>query len=1775
MWRNLVWKTLNRKPHAKFIAGAVVDIAYASAKEAKVIAYNAAMSNAIANATFPAKRAYFADLYTPCYRYSVPGDTSTYITGSFYSNNNLHPDWPGEDKMAETYLDAIQRALAEDPDFVTGEVETVTETTSGAENNVPAAFLTGMTRARTFDVAANTGVDLATLGYVPYSYENPSALTEDIGRVGYYIELKRKGTPRGGYHGLVRWLWVSMDAFGGRTIEDVGVPLTKVNQCVVSRLRVASNMPGIESTSAAAANVRGWVEFWPSSYSVDASGSSAAPANTFNYDWNDKRSDNMSGFGSMQVHRFTPGEANPAQVMFAFNRWTLSECYEIGVGNFAHQGKSIDFTQTGRDDTREMMSAEAYEVARIEIWTGGAAAEVEPSAGYWRPQTSGDVWTDAAWKKDGEGANVALDPDWTANFDGNEAVTTPTVTVPEAVGAAEVVVDSATDYTFTGAGRIDSTKFVKDGTGTVTLDAAVLAGTPDIEVRKGVVKLSDGATPGAAGADGGTITVSEGAQFDLNFYDTAGGNNRPRANITGKKKFVIEGDGPDGKGAIVSSRGNLAYNSALDEIELAGDATIGGSARIEVRNNAKNIVHGPDDATLTIKTNPGTDNYYEGFGFNNGTLSVGKVVVAPDARLKFEGNAFVVDVPHGIDLYGKLGFWNGSGSWGPGVLTAIGTGAAIGNWNNTATVGAPVTVANGAKLTLCGNSTLYCSNVVTNRGEISVASGTHYIDGVLVNEGNPVISSGSRTYVYPSKVTGDSRMVVTGNMLWTSGLTDWGNSALDISLSGGGSFVFGTNNDGYGLPKFGKDKVTVTAASGHSGTVYLHPSTSASIDGLTVSGTVGNFNSQGPVNGTDAAPKLVEVRANNLVVSANEFQVGNGNGRGELHVTGERSEIHAKKLSVNWQDSVRHSGSLFFEDGLLGIGSDGLTGAYHQPMRTLFSMENGTLRADADFALRRAGMTATFGDPVKGGAVDFDLNGHAVKWGTGLAGASDVTIKGSGSFSSDRPGIQGIPLGKWTVESSGSVDLRNAAGFAGGISLAAGATATVDIAGTNMVEMVAWTWHGNAWDVMRPHFVADNVFSPHVASSLTFVNRPASQITDSKRSNGTGFNYLGEFYVSAEKAGTWSFSHSGATHNGLRIDTTDVDQAGTNSETKDKTIELAEGWHKFVISLYTGGDNPTIGPKSGSTVSATDSYVFKAPGDSAYQPFDTTTVPMRIRDSLAAKTSVRWRKALTYSDSHTKYLDIDESEYTTLDVVTNSLQAINEHPSTGTNAVLGACSARFDGYFKVTAGNAGLWTFQGQFDDRIALSVDGKRIFASTAYNNTGTGSVALREGWHSFEIRTADTTAAGNTSGASGARLTADGQTCAIAFKVGSGALKPFDERYLPIAATANLAQRFENPGLGGEIELAAGSTLLNAPRDGGWCPVYGTLKGSGTLSGPFRFTGGDNCWEVSGTGASETLEGSVAFASADANALAGLKKLKVAFTGEASLPCYTLADALGLTTEAAADIELEVAGPAGEDVTSDYSLTVSDGKLVLMGPAPADVYYASGYWDADGGTLVVTNAAGAVALMRPGDTVYVASDSTMTVAGGAFENAVVLAHEGAALAVADGATAAAPTVGVEGMTLWTSTSAGATTYRLSSAADESTETVPYDGGSFPVSRGWAVSKGVTTSAGLLAAGANGLTFAENYALGLDPDDVAVPVASISVSGGNIQLGLANVTPPPGVTLTLQARSVALGGSAVPIAGATGTMTLEATTPITIQISADAAVELFDIEISISATEP
>ncbi|MBR4171197.1 MAG: hypothetical protein IKR48_06060, partial [Kiritimatiellae bacterium] len=1018
-----------------------------------------------------------------------------------------------------------------------------------------------------------------------------------------------------------------------------------------------------------------------------------------------------------------------------------------------------------------------------------------------------------------------------------------------------------------------------------------------------------------------------GGQFDINYTDTTGGADRPRAQITNRKKFVIEGDGPDHQGALITSSDASGWNTALDGgVELAGDATIGGAGRLEIRSKA---VTGPTNATLTVAMRTTSNDY--GLGINS-AISVGKVVILDAAKMKFEGTALSIDIPYGIDLYGSLRFYGAEGTWNTGGITAHGPDAMIGNNNGTANIRTPVTVDEGATLTMVNGSATRYKDTFTNKGTIMVTGNGHYFDGPVVNEGNPLMQLGTDFHNYATTMTGDSRLNITGGYYWTSGISDWRNSALDVSLSGGGTFVFGNNNDGYGYPKVGKDKLSVTVEEGHTGTFYLHANTSCGFDGITITGPLNRFYAQGPNNGA-----VINSFNTNLIVTATDFQIGTGNGRGEHTFIGPETSVSATKLTVDAVGGTAYAGRMNVSDGLLTIGSEGLTTSWRIPNRDQFVMENGTLRAGADFALTQPGMTARFGEPRSDGSVTFDLNGKTVKWGTALAGGSDVTLTGSGTFSTDRPGIQGIPFGKWTINSTGVNDLRNAAGFAGGLALGENVNATLDIAGTNMVEMLAWTWHGNAWDLMRPLFLAKQVTTPHVATSLTYFNRPASQIRDIGHGSGTGFNYLGQFYVSAEQVGRWYFAQRNKTHFGIQIDNTQLSTLGPGGG-GIYNMELTEGWHNFMLSIYLSGNDPTVGPATDSGDFAAKNGIWFKIGDSSnwpdtYQPFDSTTVPMRMRPETCTKTSVRWRKYASFGNSLKEYSVADESKYT-FDVITNSIQLMHGfYSGIGTNAPLGGISARFDGFFYVSAENAGQWDFQGEYDDQIALDVDGRRLFTVTSNCARGSGGVTLLEGWHKFGIRVGDNSS--STSGGSGGRLTdADGNTCALQFRINGGSYHSFDERYLPISAGVGDAQKFAQPGLGGEIELAAGSTLTNDPREGGFCPIYGTLKGAGTLSGPYRFVGEDNCWEFSGS--SSSLENTVTFANADAQTLAGLKQVKVVFTERPGRTYYTLSDALGATAESVASIGLEVMDIAGNDYTDAFSLLLNNGRILLKNGNP-----------------------------------------------------------------------------------------------------------------------------------------------------------------------------------------------------------------------------------------------
>ena len=257
--------------------------------------------------------------------------------------------------------------------------------TLGAENNVPAEYLTGFTRVRTIEPTPTQGY-AQNIYAIPYSYAPPMQET-GITKVGYYIELVRKDT------GALQALWVDMDAPGSNW-ADVALPVTLAQQkkTAVTKLHVWSNFGGVTTVPANDNTVEGFIEFNPINYSApitDVADAIVEPWEGNMYGFNDTfPTSGTSGHGCFQLMRkFADPNTFPAgEILFAYNRWgsTGANPRAIGMGSLADYGllgvsgdKSLDWTFTyGAEgsDAANICSL-AYSTIKIEFWlqySGGA-----------------------------------------------------------------------------------------------------------------------------------------------------------------------------------------------------------------------------------------------------------------------------------------------------------------------------------------------------------------------------------------------------------------------------------------------------------------------------------------------------------------------------------------------------------------------------------------------------------------------------------------------------------------------------------------------------------------------------------------------------------------------------------------------------------------------------------------------------------------------------------------------------------------------------------------------------------------------------------------------------------------------------------------------------------------------------------------------------------------------------------------------------------------------------------------------------------------------------------------------------------------------------------------------------------------------------------------------------------------------------------------------------------------------------------------------------------
>ena len=1189
-----------------------------------------------------------------------------------------------------------------------------------------------------------------------------------------------------------------------------------------------------------------------------------------------------------------------------------------------------------------------------------------------------------------------------ANALTNSSANAQTFTVSTVLGVAgqPFELETAGDTVFTGATTIAASTLTKKGAGTLAVPGPTVLTASRIEVDAGTLRIDERVAAGDAPVEG-EIVVKNGARLDLNVSQTALDltMNEP----TRSKTVYVEGIGPDGAGALYNSTPSDGGGSShISSLVLTGDAKTGG-ANVTVRGGLTGSVR-PDASltgpyTLTVaNTGPSNGDIFfivnsainvAGINLTGGMQLEGTLTgtVANGVRLADGSNLRLREavVPEGIPL----------------VVESSASAALSGNVA-ASTVNGSLTIGEGATLSTTPNAPITFTGAVTNRGTfVQATSNNIYFDGPELVGGTYELHGnhlwfGGAIDSPESEITlkaANVGIAIFGaqSTLPGTGLPNFKSISVDGTL---GEVRFmpraacEITNNLYDAVVAGANKVMIDSVENAAATVTVKNATWAPksdfmlgssngrgsylkiADGATLTipsgkGLYLGFNIASPME------NILEVAEGGTVnyLSANSgFQLGRGAGASDANAFPQRlvvsggtvnmptaqlligaytrtgyADLTAGRLIVQQLQPRQTTGNIAYwknaydvlftqTGGVLELGSGGSMSALPGVDKPYLDLEGGTLRATANLSNKYGYMNIQFGaSPASDGEYTVDLNGNTVNWNAPLAGAGDVTITGAGAFNSVTA-LQSIPLGKWTITNTTAVaDLSGAAGFAGGLTVAPGKSAKIAVPGEGLVE---WAMFNSNQIANMDALKAYTGVCPYVGTTLAHAHLSYGSNV-APMGNNSRFIYRGQFYVEADKAGTWYFGVNYDDNISLIIDGTEVVASTSYSVVGTGSAELAEGWHDFRICVLDGSGScgPYVSGWSNTMGVgwSTDAAAEGSAAASAYTKFDTTTLAMRLPQGAATQTAVRM-KAAPVSNGNT-FMD-EYQPFTLLDCVTNNLALLHGFNGDSVASVANSQTVHYEGYFLVPEENAGSWTFTGWYDDYLSLYVDGVNIINKA--NSSKSGSVQLTAGWHQFRIAVVD--GVGNYGG----KITDDnGKVCALKAKPANGAKAlAFDGENFRLAYSAADAQKMCAAGLGGEIDVGAGATLQNAAA-AGYCPIYGTLKGSGTLSGAFRFTGTTNCWAVADAGANNATLPCVQFANPTKETFAGLKALSVTFDGKPTRRAYYL------TTATIADLaEADLAGTIvtvtdGEnDYSENFTLTVVGGRLALANAKPGGTY-------------------------------------------------------------------------------------------------------------------------------------------------------------------------------------------------------------------------------------------
>ena len=353
---------------------------------------------------------------------------------------------------------------------------------------------------------------------------------------------------------------------------------------------------------------------------------------------------------------------------------------------------------------------------------------------------------------------------------------------------------------------------VKDGPGTFLwshAEESALSAAIPVLVTNGVFKI--GATTGNLFGASGTVTVKAPGQFDINTTQQYG---PVRA-----RTFYIEGDGPDGSGAIVNSAANTQWGYQLNKIVLTGDATIGGRGFIDIRDSGNGVDCG--GYKLTVK-NTGRLCVEAGTHLNNATdivVNGGNLLVCNSCVLGAE--RIVLENGGTFQSY----MTSGTKEYDVPFVVREGTGT-ITTGKNWYYICSNVTVESGCTLNLPTSAPWYATFDVKTDATLNISGDTCMKKGpggVIANAGTINHTAGQFCLGYRDG-TGACSVANNGTIKTTGGTFQF---KAESSMTGTGT-----------LELAGGSPQVLGDLSGFTGTVVVSNGVAITFAGMNCGGTV-------------------------------------------------------------------------------------------------------------------------------------------------------------------------------------------------------------------------------------------------------------------------------------------------------------------------------------------------------------------------------------------------------------------------------------------------------------------------------------------------------------------------------------------------------------------------------------------------------------------------------------------------------------------------------------------------------------------------------------------------------------------------------------------------------------------------------------------------------------------------------------------------------------------------------------------------------------------------